>query len=70
MSDVAYTVDLPDGRSVESFTAAAEAGYPFACEWFALCENPADVALPHPVLTAVPTCNRCAARYAAAQKED
>lgn len=29
------------------------------CAWFALCENPAVVAVKHPVLEWVPTCQRC-----------
>jgi hypothetical protein len=29
------------------------------CEWFLLCTNPATGHTPHPVLGAVPTCNRC-----------
>jgi len=34
-----------------------------ACEWFALCEEPAALLVPHPVLGVVPTCSRCAARF-------
>lgn len=34
------------------------------CEWFALCDNPAAGAVAHPVLGAVPTCTRCANRFA------
>lgn len=30
------------------------------CEWFALCPNPADGTVSHPVLGDVPTCTRCA----------
>lgn len=30
------------------------------CNWFALCPNPADGRVDHPVLGAVPTCKRCA----------
>lgn len=30
------------------------------CEWFAACENPATHEEPHPVLGAVPCCDRCA----------
>lgn len=51
--------------SFPSFTAAADAGFPVSCQWFARCENAADVALSHPVLDAVPTCNRCAAKVEA-----
>lgn len=32
------------------------------CEWFALCDHPADGAVWHPVLGYVPTCLRCADR--------
>lgn len=35
---------------------------PQVCEWFALCENPATGTTPHPILGAVPTCDRCAKR--------
>lgn len=34
------------------------------CEWFALCDRPATVLVPHPVLGQVPTCDRCADRVA------
>jgi hypothetical protein len=30
------------------------------CQWFALCANPADGVVRHPVLGDVPTCKRCA----------
>lgn len=30
------------------------------CEYFALCDNPADGTVDHPILGTVPTCNRCA----------
>jgi hypothetical protein len=30
------------------------------CEWFALCDRPADWLIPHPILGQVPTCQRCA----------
>ena len=55
-----YEIQLPNGTTVSSFTEAAEAGFPIACEWFAGCTNAATHAEPHPVLTAVPTCDRCA----------
>lgn len=32
------------------------------CEWFALCTNPATDTEPHPVLGAVPICERCKGR--------
>lgn len=38
---------------------------PFACEQYALCENDAAYLVPHPVLGAVPTCERCAERVEA-----
>jgi hypothetical protein len=31
------------------------------CQWFAMCENSADGIRSHPVLGAVPICERCAA---------
>lgn len=34
-----------------------------ACEWYALCPNPADGTVSHPVLGDVPTCERCAAKH-------
>jgi hypothetical protein len=40
-------------------TASPEPDAP-TCEWFALCANPAEGLLPHPVLDWVPTCSRCA----------
>lgn len=33
---------------------------PTGCEWFGTCENPAVTHIPHPILGAVPTCQRCA----------
>jgi hypothetical protein len=30
-----------------------------ACQWFALCENPATGATSHPILGNVATCDRC-----------
>jgi len=30
------------------------------CEWFALCDRPADGVVSHPILGWVPTCQRCA----------
>ena len=35
------------------------------CSWFAFCDNPATVLVPHPVLDDVPTCQRCADRVKA-----
>ena len=32
------------------------------CEWFALCDHPADGVVSHPVLGDVPTCERCATK--------
>jgi len=32
------------------------------CEWFALCDHEADGTVSHPILGAVPTCQRCADR--------
>ena len=32
------------------------------CEWFALCDRPADGVVSHPILGWVPTCQRCAAK--------
>jgi hypothetical protein len=37
---------------------------PDACQWFALCDNPAVTTEPHPVLGAVPICQRCADKVA------
>lgn len=69
MSNPATTLDveieLPDGTVVSGTDAPAQAaadGFPMACQWFAACDRPADVALSHPALTAVLTCNRCAAK--------
>lgn len=30
------------------------------CQWFALCDKPADGVVKHPILGDVPTCQRCA----------
>lgn len=30
------------------------------CEWFVLCDNAAVATEPHPILGAVPICQRCA----------
>lgn len=59
-----YSIDLPNGERVDSFQAAADAGYPCACEAFALCTHAATTALPHPILGSVPACDRCAERLA------
>ena len=59
-----YEVETPAG-TFPSFAEAAEAGYPVACGYFALCENAAEGAIPHPVLDAVPACRRCIDRYEA-----
>lgn len=32
------------------------------CQWFAHCENEATTTKSHPVLGAVPACDRCAAK--------
>ena len=29
------------------------------CQWFALCSNPSDTFLDHPILGDVPICKRC-----------
>lgn len=34
-----------------------------ACQYYALCRNPADGTTPHPILGPVPTCARCAAKH-------
>jgi len=39
------------------------------CEWFALCTNPATKTRPHPILGAVPICDRCDARIARLKRE-
>jgi hypothetical protein len=33
------------------------------CEWYALCTNPAEGTVAHPVLGPVPTCTRCATKH-------
>ena len=30
------------------------------CEWFVLCDKPADGTVYHPIIGSVPTCKRCA----------
>jgi len=35
------------------------------CQWFRDCGNPATSLEPHPILGAVPICERCAAKVAA-----
>lgn len=35
------------------------AATPILCEWFLLCDHPADGFVQHPVLGYVPTCERC-----------
>ncbi len=35
-------------------------GRVFVCQWFALCDRPADGTVAHPVLGDTPTCARCA----------
>lgn len=36
-----------------------------ACEYFALCDRPADGTVSHPILGDVPCCTRCAERVGA-----
>lgn len=57
-------IETPAG-TVGSPVEAADAGYPIACQAFALCENVATTILPHPILTAVLACERCAIRLEA-----
>lgn len=33
------------------------------CEWYALCMNPAEGTVTHPILGEVPTCSRCAGKH-------
>jgi len=33
------------------------------CQWYALCTNPADGIVKHPILGNVPTCQRCADKH-------
>lgn len=54
-----YSIETPVGI-FNSFAEAEEAGCPIACAVFVLCDRPASVVMPHPVLTAVPACERCA----------
>jgi hypothetical protein len=43
-------------RSTEALRASVAQP---ACEWFALCDRPAAGTTAHPILGAVPTCDRC-----------
>lgn len=45
-------------RNTQELQAMIERGE-IACEWFAMCTNAATHVEPHPVLTAVPACDRC-----------
>jgi len=45
--------------------ARAARGEP--CEWFALCDRPAEGTMPHPTLGLVPICERCRAKVEAAR---
>jgi hypothetical protein len=38
------------------------------CQWFVLCTNEATTTQDHPVLGAVPICDRCKAKYEALSK--
>lgn len=40
------------------------------CEWYALCDNPADGMVSHPILGEVPTCQRCADKHDLTFKEE
>jgi hypothetical protein len=33
------------------------------CQWYLLCDNPADGMVSHPILGDVPTCTRCATKH-------
>lgn len=33
------------------------------CEWYALCDRPADGIVKHPILGDVPCCQRCADKH-------
>ena len=54
-------------RHVSATEGAAYPGHDstepiMTCEWFALCGNVPTQMVPHPILGAVPTCDRCATR--------
>lgn len=54
-----HTIEV-NGEEFANFGEAADAGYPFYCEWFLGCNNVAVGATAHPILGAVPTCAACA----------
>lgn len=58
--EITIEIETPAG-TFGSLTEAAEHGYPIACQWFAKCDHQATVMEPHPILGAVPTCERCSA---------
>jgi hypothetical protein len=47
---------------------SAETTEVVTCSWFLLCENPATMTKPHPVLGPVPICDRCAAKLREIEK--
>lgn len=58
---MAVSFETPAG-TFDSPQACTDAGYPLACQAFALCDRAATVVLRHPALTAVLACDRCAER--------
>jgi hypothetical protein len=60
---------LPNGPGVDrqtSFLCGEFVGrLERACQWFALCDNPATGHMPHPILGSVPICDRCRAKVEA-----
>lgn len=58
--EIMIEIETPDG-TFGSLAEAADHGYTFTCEWFARCQRNATTLEPHPVLGAVPTCDRCSA---------
>jgi hypothetical protein len=58
-----FLVDLR-GRSDNLRGWSIEAAPAATCQWFLLCERPADTTAAHPILGQVPICTECAAKLA------
>lgn len=64
LGDVEHGHDtLDDARFVARERAEVEEMYLLLCEWYLNCDNYAAGAVAHPILGAVPTCERCATKH-------
>lgn len=60
--DIPKILAIPAGLKAEEVTVFGVWHAP-TCAWYALCDNPTAGGIDHPILGAVPTCNRCARKH-------